>query len=147
MTVVFLNRTRKQGAKGVVGPITGIKYLIGPEGTPVSALDADGLLAMTEPPCCGETLPFGGQVRSFGGHVPTPDQLKLVPDHLWDAQPLKSLAAETKSGSKKKLYEEYEREPVQEEEPADVEQEEEPVDFWQEDPANSNDQESESEEE
>lgn len=120
MTVVFLNRSRKYGAKSVVGPVTGISYLIGPEGAPVSALDADVILGMTEPPCCGESLPFDGRVRSFGVHVPTPDQLKQVPDYLWDAEPKPgAVKAEPKRA---KLYEEY-VEP-EEEEPAKVQGEE-----------------------
>lgn len=106
MTVAFLNRTRKQGARSAVGPVTGLSYLIGPEGAPISALDASGLLAMTEPPCCGETLPFGGEVRSFGAHVPTPGQLALVPESLWNAKPLVPVV----KSSRKKIHKEYELE-------------------------------------
>ena len=134
MTVAFLNRMRKYGAKSVVGPVTGINYLITPDGTPVSSLDVDGLLALTEPPCCGEPLPFDGEIRSFGGHVPTPQQLELVPTGLWDAVPLKAPAK--KSSRRKKLYEEYDK-PVQKDELVGMEQEENPAD----------NQESESEEE
>lgn len=105
MSVSFLTRTRRQGAKSVVGPITGIKYLIVPTGTPVSVLDVDVLLGMTEPPCCGEAVPFGGEVRSFGTHVPTVEQLASVPDDLWDATPLKE-AVEPK---REKLYKKYDK--------------------------------------
>lgn len=125
--VVFLNRTRKQGAKGVVGPVTGISYQITPEGTPISALDADGLLALTEPPCCGEVIPFGGMVRSFGSHVPTVQQLKSVPDYLWDARAIRK----SRSPSRSKLYKTYEHEEettvAVQDEPAEIEQAEEPA--------------------
>jgi hypothetical protein len=82
--VVFFSRSRRYGNKGVVGPVTGIKYVITVEGTPVSAYDADALSAMTEPPCCGQHLPFDGKVKSFGISVPTAKQLEDVPQYLWD---------------------------------------------------------------
>lgn len=107
MKVAFLNRTTKMGSKSVVGPATGIHYLIEPTGTPVSALDADALLSMTEPPCCGETLPFGGEVRSFGSHSATYEQMQLVPEYLWDAEAI--AVPKKKSGRKKKLHVEYEK--------------------------------------
>ncbi len=122
MTVAFLGRTRKLGNKAVVGPVTGIHYVITSEGTPVSIYDVDELLTLTEPPCCGESLPFGGEIRSFGRHVATQLQVESVPDYIWDAKPMK--APSKSKGKRKKLYDEYERpgEPV-----LVVEQADEPV--------------------
>lgn len=107
MTVAFLGRAKKLGSKKVVGPITGLHYVITSEGVPVSIHDVDELLAMTEPPCCGESLPFGGEIRSFGNHVPTVEQLGSVPDYIWDAEPLKAPSKD--AGKRKKLYKEHEK--------------------------------------
>ena len=106
MGVVFLNRSRKQGSKGVVGPATGIKYVIRPEGTPVSEHDVDLLLDMTEPPCCGHTLPFDAEVKTFGVHIPTVRQLDAVPLNLWDAEPAMAIEEPKK---KKRSYKKYEK--------------------------------------
>jgi hypothetical protein len=123
MSVVFLNRSRKMGAKSAIGPVTGLSYHIMPEGTPVSALDADGLLGLTEPPCCGETLPFGGEVRSFGAHIPSADQMRFVPEYLWNAQPL----AAVEKPKREKLYKKYEKPEPIEDVPLVIELEEQPV--------------------
>lgn len=119
MPVVFLNRTRRQGSKGVVGPVTLIEYNIVIEGTPVSHHDADALLAMTEPPCCGHDLPFDGEVKVFGVHIPTPRQLERVPDWLWNAEPI--VVEEEKRGRRKvKTYTRPEPEPAKDFEPMPV---------------------------
>ena len=103
--VVFLNRTRNQGSKGVVGPVTLLSYNITSEGTPVSAHDADALLAMTEDPCCGQTLPFDGKIKSFGVHIPTAEQLDDVPPWLYDQEPIVKEAKKTTRRRKVKKYE------------------------------------------
>ena len=107
MSVSFLNRSQKQGAKSVVGPVTGLSYNIVPSGTPISSLDADALLSMTEPPCCGESVPFDGEVRSFGVHTPSFEQLQGVPEELWNAKAIAKPKRTT--GRKKKLHVEYEK--------------------------------------
>jgi hypothetical protein len=109
MGVVFLNRTSRQGERGVTGPITGLEYIISPGGTPVSGYDADALLEMTEPPCCGHTLPFDGKVKSFGIHVPSVKQLEEVPEYLWDAEPIVA-AEKPKQRKRLRVYEEKEPE-------------------------------------
>ena len=87
MSVTFLTRPRKMGSKAVRGPVTGIEYVITPYGTPVSDLDVEDLLAMTEPPCCGEHPPFVEEVKSFGVHTPSSEQLENVPDYIRFAKP------------------------------------------------------------
>ena len=109
MSVVFLNRTRRQGSKGVVGPVTLTEYNITPDGTPVSSHDADALLAMTEEPCCGQPLPFGGMVKSFGVHTPTVAQLEQVPFWLYDLEPV--VKAKPARRRKTKKYSKPEPEP------------------------------------
>jgi hypothetical protein len=106
VSVVFLNRTRNQGSKRVVGPVTLTEYIITPDGTPVSGYDAPELLDMLEEPCCGHTLPFDGKVRSFGRHVPTAEQLEQVPLHLFDLEPVaKRKSRSTRRRTKKKKVE------------------------------------------
>lgn len=100
--VVFLTRGQRYGAKTVTGPVTGIPYTITPHGTPVSEYDASALLEMVEVPCCGPG-PFEGMIRSFGVTVPTIEQLKAVPQHLWDASPP---VVEKKPSRVEKLYDE-----------------------------------------
>lgn len=115
--VVFLSRSRRQGNKGVKGPVSGFNYVITVHGTPVSVYDVDELTKMTEPPCCGQSLPFGGEVKSFGIAVPTSAQLKTVPQFLWDFEP--ESEPEPEDRPRKRRYTRYvEPEP---EEPEDVE--------------------------
>jgi len=87
MGVAFLNRNSRMGSKAVVGPITGLSYIITAWGTPVSDYDVASLLSMTEPPCCGQALPLDGQVKSFGTHAPTDRQLAEVPDEIMAWRP------------------------------------------------------------
>jgi hypothetical protein len=114
--VVFFSRSRRQGNKGVKGTVTGFNYVITVEGTPVSVYDADALSSMTEPPCCGHTLPFGGEIKSFGVSVPTTKQLESVPQYLWDFEP--EPEPEPEMPKRKKKYTAYsEPEPEVVEEP------------------------------
>ncbi|NIR26610.1 MAG: hypothetical protein GWN77_06550, partial [Gammaproteobacteria bacterium] len=66
MGVTFIATSRRRGNVHIVGPITGIDYLVTPFGTPVSDYDVAELLEETAPPCCGESVPLGGVVRLFG---------------------------------------------------------------------------------
>lgn len=104
MGAIFLNRDARRGSKSVAGPVTGIVYTITQFGTPVHELDAPGLLAMLEDPCCGHILPFGGQVRSFGIHAATADQLASVPEFVWEAGPFEVPIVEQPQ-KKMKIYE------------------------------------------
>lgn len=85
MGVVFLATHSKRGNVAAVGPVTGLSYLITPHGTPVNTLDVPELLKMTGPPCCGEVLPFGGEVKIFGKTSASFDQMKTVPDKVFNA--------------------------------------------------------------
>jgi hypothetical protein len=86
--IVFLTTESARGAVRVKGPVTGIEYVISPQGDPVSSLDAPQLLDMVADPCCGTTLPFGGKVRLFGKTVGTKELLGKVTSQVRDAVPL-----------------------------------------------------------
>jgi len=83
--VTFLTTQSARGAVRVVGPVTGIEYIISPQGDPVSSLDAPQLLDMLVDPCCGKALPFGGKVRLFGRTVGTKELLNKITDKVRDA--------------------------------------------------------------
>lgn len=93
--VTFLATHSKRGNVRAVGPVTGIAYLITPSGTPVSDLDVEGLLEMTGPPCCGETLPFGGEVKLFGKTSASTSQFAAVPPEIRFAKPKKKMKKPT----------------------------------------------------
>lgn len=93
MGVTFLTTHSKRGNVKAVGPVTGIVYLIKPQGTPVNDLDVPGLLKMTGPPCCGEVLPFGGQVKLFGRTSGSNRQHAAIPDSVRNASPMKKARA------------------------------------------------------
>jgi hypothetical protein len=103
------------------------EYNITPEGTPVSEHDAEALLAMTEEPCCGESLPFGGMVKSFGVHIPTAGQLEQVPLWLFDLEPVVPVKTRGRRRRKAKKYDGPTEVVV--EEPKEESQEEEPVPY------------------
>lgn len=116
--VVFLSRSRRQGNKAVTGPVTGFRYVITSEGTPVSEYDVDKLLLMTEPPCCGHSLPFDGKVKSFGIAVASVAQLDSIPQYLWDFEPEPE---PEKPKRKKRVYTKYQEPEEKEEKSAEAE--------------------------
>lgn len=85
--VSFLATHPKRGNVKVVGPVTGLEYEITPFGTPVSDYDLPDLLKMTGPPCCGQSLPFGGEVKLFGKTSATHNQMESVPLKVMAAMP------------------------------------------------------------
>jgi len=89
--VTFLATHSKRGNVRAIGPVTGTRYLITPQGTPVSDYDVPGLLKVTGPPCCGETLPFGGQVKLFGKSMASSKQTEAIPQEVFNAAPKKKV--------------------------------------------------------
>ena len=89
MGVVFLCTRAERGEVRVDGSqtVTGLSYIIGNVATPVSEHDADAILAMTAPPCCGQSMPFDGQVKIFGRTSASVAQMAAVPHSVLFAKP------------------------------------------------------------
>ena len=92
----FLATHRLRGRVAVTGPVTGLDYTITPGGTPVSDFDVEEMLRMTGPPCCGISLPFGGQVKLFGKIAATARQLQDIPIQVLTARPMAEPEAKPK---------------------------------------------------
>lgn len=84
--ITFLTTDSARGAVRVVGPVTGIQYVITSQGDPVSPLDASQLLDMVADPCCGNVLPLGGKVKLFGRTVGTKELLAKVTAEIRNAE-------------------------------------------------------------
>lgn len=106
MGVTFLATHSKRGNVRAIGPVTGLVYEITPYGTPVNDLDVPKLLEVTGPPCCGEQLPFGGQVKLFGKTAGSTRQFATVPDSVLNAGPMKKATVKLKEEKPKSVEKE-----------------------------------------
>jgi hypothetical protein len=87
MSVMWLATHVDRGVVAFEGPVTGIAYLVSPQGTPVHEADFEPMLTVLGEPCCGKPLPpFAIGVRIFRPHTATVRQVKEIPDWLLNYQ-------------------------------------------------------------
>jgi len=88
MSVMWLSTHVDRGAVPYTGPVTGIAYVISPQGTPVHESDYEPMWAVLGEPCCGKLLPpFADGVRVFRPHTASVQQMKDVPEWLLNYKP------------------------------------------------------------
>ena len=108
--VVFFATNQMRGSVKVPAhmTVTGLAYVITPQGTPVSEYDAAVLDSMYADPCCGMAVPFQGQVKLFGKTSASIAQMNAVPQYVKDARPPKLVTVaveEEKPRSRAKIVE------------------------------------------